>query len=647
MKNLLLAGLLLTVPFAPLTLRAGNIVFPADANKSYSSPVPMPQSIPSHPRLLAGAEQFDALRARVKTDPLSAALLADLHLKAEAILSKPPLTYQKVGKRLLAVSREAIKRISTLALLARITDDPRYAKRAIEELLAVTAFQDWNPSHYLDTAEMSLAVGIGYDWLYDQMTAEDRVAVGRGLLELGLKQSEAPSKNIGWITARNNWGQVCHGGMVAGAIALADEQPELAQRIITRAVGNLHFSAESYAPDGAYPEGPSYWSYGTTYHVILIDALEQFTGQAHGLDRFTGFIASADYMLQMTTPTGLAYSYADSSLVSGYNLTQYWFARITGRPDLLFGNDALLAANPLEKVLASQTSRFQALALLWRLNSKPAFATNQPPRSWFGRGDTPVAIHRSSWGDTRATFIGLKGGKADSSHSHMDSGSFLLEANGVRWAVDLGMQDYYPLESKGIKLWTFAQDSDRWKVFRIGPESHNILRFNGKPPLVDGKGTLTRFSASSASSVVNLDAVYANSVKSVSRGVQLLPDRSVLIQDEWIASANPVTVTWQFLTEADTIVVGTNEATLKQGKETLTLRVLEPSDAKIAVVDMSAPRADYDAPNPNLKRLTLTTHSVAGASGCFRVLAVPGSTKTSPPPATHPLAEWGDPVPSR
>ena len=620
----LIATLLLSQRLLLSLIMSATLTVPAQ-----SAPVLLPETVPPHPRLLADSAQFVALRTQVKTDPVSRFLFSHLLQQAEAMLLQPPLVYKKDGKRLLSVSREALKRISTLAMLARLTDDPRYAERAIVELRTVTAFQDWNPSHYLDTAEMALAVAIGYDWLYAQLTPEDRAAVARGLLELGLKQSEAPSANTGWITAQNNWGQVCHAGMVAGAIALADEQPELCQRILTRAVENLHLSAEAYAPDGAYPEGPMYWAYGTTFHVILIDALEQFTGHAHGLDEFPGFMASADYMLQMVTPTGQFYNYADCKIPAGLNLIQYWFARKAGRPDLLFGNIALLAENPLEKVLTKGTSRFEPLALLWRLNSKSADDPQTPPRSWMGRGPNPVAVHRSAWGDPRATFIGLKGGAANGPHGHMDAGSFLLESDGVRWAVDLGMQDYLSLESHGLSLWDKAPDSDRWKVFRIGPESHNILRFDGKPPVVSGRGTLSHYSAESQTSQVNLDAVYAGQVEAVSREVQLQADRSVLIQDKWTAAENPVDVTWQMLTEADKIVVEKNEVTLLQAGETLTLRVIEPFEVKIAVEDLSAPRATYDAPNPNLKRLTLTSHTDAGASGGFRVLAIHGSIKSA------------------
>ena len=52
-----------------------------------------------------------------------------------------------------------------------MTSEKKYLNRAVKEMLAVSAFSDWNPSHFLDVAEMTMAVSIGYDWLYDGLSA--------------------------------------------------------------------------------------------------------------------------------------------------------------------------------------------------------------------------------------------------------------------------------------------------------------------------------------------------------------------------------------------------------------------------------------------------------------------------------------------
>ena len=70
-------------------------------------------------------------------------------------------------------------RVYTLALLYRSGRRPQYADRAWQELEAAANFKDWNPRHFLDTAEMTHAFAIGYDWLYDVWTPEQRATLRR------------------------------------------------------------------------------------------------------------------------------------------------------------------------------------------------------------------------------------------------------------------------------------------------------------------------------------------------------------------------------------------------------------------------------------------------------------------------------------
>ena len=63
------------------------------------------------------------------------------------------------------VSRRVVDRVTTLALMYRITVREPYLRRALAELHAAAAFRDWNPPVFTDTAEMTHAFAIGYDWL--------------------------------------------------------------------------------------------------------------------------------------------------------------------------------------------------------------------------------------------------------------------------------------------------------------------------------------------------------------------------------------------------------------------------------------------------------------------------------------------------
>ena len=120
---------------------------------------------PGHPRLFVAESDWAALREQQKNDPDLAKVISRIEADAKTLLSQPPLTYKKEGKRLLDISRQAEQRILLWSITYHLTGDRRYADRAKTELLDLAAFPDWNPSHFLDVGEMTAAFAFGYDWL--------------------------------------------------------------------------------------------------------------------------------------------------------------------------------------------------------------------------------------------------------------------------------------------------------------------------------------------------------------------------------------------------------------------------------------------------------------------------------------------------
>lgn len=595
----------------------------------------------AHPRLFATADGWTRLRAQLATDPVSARLFSFLRADADALLDKPPVALVKEGRRLLEPVRAAQGRIFRLALVARLTGDARYVRRATAEMLHLAVAPDWNPSHFLDAAEASLALGTGYDWLHDELSPADRTLIADAIISKALLPSfnEPSGKPFWWVKGDNNWNQVCHGGLTAGALAIAERNPDLARRVVGRAVANLHHSAGAYAPDGAYPEGPMYWGYGTTFHIVLIEALRTALGTTADLDAFPGFLPSADYIRHVTTPAGKFYAYSDGGSRRGFTPALFWFARRLQRADLIQTDlDQLRTAT-----LNPAGDRFAPFALLWRDPALPA-ASSSGATSWFARGPNPLGIHRSAWNDPRAAYLAIKGGSPSINHAHMDAGSFLIEADGVTWAADIGAQDYNSLESAGIKnLFDSRQTSARWTVFRLGAESHNILRFDDQPQIAKASAIPGRHRETGESPFTQFDLspLYAGQIARIVRGASLHPGRRIVLQDEWTAlPAKPVNVTWQWLTYADAVIDGSC-ITLRQNNETLTLAIQSPADARLEIEDMSAPRAAYDAPNPKLKRIRIHARSGAGETGRITILVTPSAPATGQSPLEiKAMADW-------
>lgn len=601
-----------------------------------------------HSRLFVSGEGFDALRSQVRDDTVSRRLFECLRRKADAFLGAPVCLYQKTGKRLLAVSRCVMERVLHLAMVARLTGDARYARRATEEMLACAAFPDWNPSHFLDAAEATFALAVGYDWLFDQLSVHERAAIAAAILEKGLRPSlDETSLDCHWIKGGNNWNQVCHAGVVVGALALAEHDPDLTDRIVARAVAYVPRAAAAYAPDGAYVEGPMYWAYGTAFHVTLVAALESTLDRDYGLADAPGFLESARYLAQVTGPTGRFFNYCDCRDARGLQESLFWFARRLNEPDLVKWDrqhlDDLLSA--YESSHDTDAYRLLTLALVWHRppsSTADVYPATPLPQHWMGCGLTPVGVHRSAWDDPEAAYAALKGGSPSVSHGQMDAGTFVLEAGGVRWAVDPGLQEYESLEKLGVDLWNNRQDSGRWKVFRLGSQGHNVPNFNGAPQLVTGHAPVVRFHADGdmPHTVVDLSSLYCDHVTRAWRGVGMLPDGSIILQDEWTAGDLPVEMRWQMLTTAEVSVEG-RQMLLDQDGVQLRLRVITATEIKtVEVIERSQPAHSFDAPNPGLRMIVITCPTPPRTARTLRLSAalstVPGNTN----PADLPLEQW-------
>ena len=583
------------------------------------------------PRLFFNSKQEADMLKNINRDPLLSSAFKKLLASADSILSMEVIRYEKEGRRLLSVSRTCLKRVHHLAFAYRMTANRDYLERAQKEMLAAAAFDHWNPDHFLDVAEMTAALAIGYDYLYKELTAEVRSIVKKAIINKGLIPG---LEDHWWVKSHINWNQVCHAGLTLGALAIMDDEAELAKKIISRAIKYVPLAMETYAPDGAYPEGPGYWNYGTAYNVLLIAALESALGSDFGLTKKSGFLESADYYLHTTGPTGLRFNYSDGGAQSGMAPTMYWLAQ--KRPDraLLWNEQSRLEEFCAAEVKSAKTIGSLPFLFIW---AKAHKGLSPSSLHWSGNGLNPIGIHRSDWSKD-ATYIAFKGGTPAASHGHMDIGSFVLDSQGVRWAEDLGSQSYHDLESQGIDLWNREQDSGRWKIFRLNNFAHNTLVVNNQLQRVEGKAPIISFSDKSPlpHTIIDMSTLYGNQLAVARRGVALLEDKSVLIQDEIQAVSNS-SVRWAMLTRAEVTIVSKNKALLKRHGKTMTLHLLSPHGQLEIYESAKAPRA-YDAPNPGTKMIGFKVNCKKAQNICFRVWITPSDANEKP--AKKPLSQW-------
>jgi hypothetical protein len=611
------------------TICAAQSIPPAAADPAREAD-PLAGLKPTHPRLLMSGADWTALRERSRQDPELAGVVARIEADAKALLSEPPLVYRKEGRRLLDVSRQALQRVLLWSATYRLTGERVYADRAKRELLSLAAFPDWNPSHFLDTAEMTTAFAFGYDWLFDELDASSRDLIRRAIVEKGLQPGSDPKAGYNsWHRSANNWNQVCFGGLTLGALAIGDEEPVPARNFLKLARAGIAAGLRPYAPDGIYPEGPGYWGYGTVYQTLMLAALQSALGTQWQLDASPGFLPSATAQLQLTGPFGRPFNFFDSGDRTELQPAAFWFARQLHRPELLFFQRASLGEaldRAVETERAYHENRLFTLIALWWTALPNPNTSLKLPLAWHGDGPNPVGVFRTSWSDTNALFLAFKGGTANLSHGHMDAGSFVLDADGVRWAIDLGRQDYLSLESKGVDLWNSAQNSDRWRVFRLNNFSHNTLTIGNQLHRVGGAARITEFhDDANPRATLDLSPVFAGQAERVLRRFQLGADRTVTIRDELSGVAPGTEVRWAMVTRAQ-VKLNRNQVTLAQASRTLRAGLLSPADATFSVIPADPPNDGFNAPNPGTRILIVKVSAPASGRIQLEVTLHPEST---------------------
>jgi hypothetical protein len=126
------------------------------------------QDYPPHPRILLFEGEEKAILEQAENNETWGKIHQAILTKSEDLLQQEPPERIQIGRRLLSVSREYLRRVFYLSYAYRMTGDERFSTHAERHLVKAAGFSDWNPSHFLDVAEMTMALAIGYDWLFDQ-----------------------------------------------------------------------------------------------------------------------------------------------------------------------------------------------------------------------------------------------------------------------------------------------------------------------------------------------------------------------------------------------------------------------------------------------------------------------------------------------
>ncbi|XP_065192164.1 uncharacterized protein LOC135823242 [Sycon ciliatum] len=583
----------------------------------FSFTLPELGSLPDHPRLRVRDEkELISILNYTGNDPVAAKLLDDIYSYGDEILNtKPALRPAPGPSGVLSTVRTVLDRVYIMALLFRLTNNcnSTWYYRGWAELETVAKWSDWNPQHFLDVGEMTHAVAIGYDWFYQGLNSSQRMLLEDAIVEKGFKPAMAAFKQHEfWTYYDSNWNNVCNGGLIVGALALLDNERHsgIAKEMLNMSMHALPNSMASYAPLGAWPEGPGYWAYATDYTRYAISSLQTALGTDMGLGEFTGFATTADFNIQLQGTSLINYNWADDRVgehpsdtaVSFYLATHY------NRPEAAYLQREKLktrdtiSVNDLidytDKGSEADLEKLPLVMLYWKRN---------------------LLVARGSWTNRTAAFLGLKGGNVSYHHSHMDLGSFVLEMGGVRWAMELGSDNYGLPEYFGGKRFTY---------YRLRNVGHNTLTFDDDNQGRESAAEIIAYSSdhNQGTATVDLTTGYAPSnLTSVKRTFKwALNNNAVTIEDAiTYGKSHAKTVTWAMHTRARAMVHGTSADLTDDHRE---LHVAFDSGDKCPHAEMAVSPVDLKPPQDSstgIFKLTIT----APASTCSSIVVHISLTK--------------------
>ena len=575
--------------------------------------------ITPHPRLLMTAGQEKKI-AKLLEDGTNAHLCNANELIfsfAESLFDQPCVVRPAKG-HILAQSREVEKRVLYLAYAYRITGDVRYAKRAEEEMLNACGWYDWDPGHWLDTAEVMTALAIGYDWMYDYLSQETKDIVTDALINKGLRTADGQK----WYNVDYNWNQVCNSAMIGTSLAVYELIPEEARKYIAKSIESNPKAMAVYAPDGAYPEGYGYWNYGTTYQILMIEYVRTALGEELGIEKSPGFLKSAEFIQMMETPVGKAYGFYDSAVEQLMMPMVFWFARECKDNSLCWSACAMLEKERTKTYTNKEVDRFLPCALIYA-SQLDLTKDAKPSRTvYHAAGKTPLYIYRSGWDSPMDTYLGVKGGVPTNNHAHMDNGSFIFEQNGVQWVTDLGMQSYGSFYKHNISIWDFKQNSQRWDCYRMSNQSHSTLIIDDSNHNVNGKAEIFEVISDKGlkGCKVDMGPTLSPFVTSATRTFTLDPENTLLeINDVLtVEKGTDHILKWNLITRANPRIESDNSIILTKKGYKMRLEVV--SGQKVTPMAESANSDNvYDMPNYGVSRVGFIFNLPAGETCDIKV----------------------------
>ncbi len=425
------------------------------------------EQLPQRQRLYLSIEKLSAIKANLNTQPYLKFWNATKDKANKFVADRPPATTSGIDEANLWKLGDGLP---DLALSYLLTGNKLYLEVAQKWMDALSSYPDWASNTDIGASNLLFSMAVAYDWLHDAFTEQQRNLYSQKLAKhAAIFYERLVKKDIWWIRPEylmqnHNYQNVM--AMAVAGLVLRNENPMTEQWLVA-AANNFEKALELLSPDGASHEGVGYWGAGLDALLKYYLALPSQQGLVR-IELHPFFRNTATFRLYASLPGWVDnVDYADSPRFEwkgpGHML------RILA--SIFKDGHAQWLADRIDKARGKEAKNSWLDLIGYDAGVAALPPDDLPSYKFFD--NLGIFISRSDWSDN-ASWSFFKAGPSQGklaeskgiytgSHIHPDEGSFLLWSNGEWQIIDDGY------------------------VYKKRTENHNVLTFNGKGQLGEGK----------------------------------------------------------------------------------------------------------------------------------------------------------------
>ena len=380
-----------------------------------------------------------------------------------------------------------------------------------------------------------------------------------------------------------------------------------------------------FGPEGAWIEGLGYWGYTLSYLSKGVGSLISATGSDFGLMHAAGMQETARYFVSMNSELG-ANNFHDTAPGRQESPTLSWLAKVYDEP----------AFQAVRRAYVEKHGGRTVYDILW-YRSDWNVSDDALPLSVSTHGIESVSV-RSGY-DADDMYFSAHAGVVMCYHSHADVGAFIYDALGVRWATDLGPEDYNAQRDDN------ASGGDGfYKPYRRRAEGHNVVvidpntKQNDGGQISDAFVPLTKFEETGTITEAAYDMMpaYADKLRDYTRTFRVDRLHQTLEITDTMTFLSKGQLNWFMTTPAEVEWLVGGYFLLKKdgktlyGKVTLTGADLQTETTACEPL-LGAPICKNQNQNIGYQRIRLYSDACSGTVS-LRVLLSPTKEGLNPPP---------------